>query len=108
VVTKLKSELLETEHKETKDLILNLGPSHPSMHGIIHNIVELEDETIKKATPVVGYLHRAFEKLAEQEHYQQFNVPCIAATKFSALCGVVAYSSLAVALTATGNLVDGR
>ena len=74
MVTKLKSELLETEHKETKDLILNLGPSHPSMHGIIHNVVELEDETIKKATPVVGYLHRAFEKLAEQEHYQQFNV----------------------------------
>ncbi|HPQ81119.1 MAG TPA: NADH-quinone oxidoreductase subunit D [bacterium] len=46
-------------------MYLNLGPSHPAMHGCFRVLVELEGERIKKAVPEIGYLHRCFEKEAE-------------------------------------------
>ncbi|MEI7729488.1 MAG: NADH dehydrogenase (quinone) subunit D [Verrucomicrobiota bacterium] len=53
-------------------LILNMGPSHPSTHGVLRIILELDGETIVKATPDVGYLHRGDEKIAENMTYTQF------------------------------------
>lgn len=53
-------------------MILNIGPSHPATHGALQVIVELEGETILRADPVVGYLHRGVEKLAEGLTYHQF------------------------------------
>ena len=50
---------------------LNLGPTHPSTHGVFQNVVELDGERILKATSTVGYIHRAFEKLAERRPYTQ-------------------------------------
>jgi len=46
-------------------MTINLGPSHPAMHGTVRMVVELEGETIAKATPEIGFLHRGFEKSAE-------------------------------------------
>ncbi|MDR1050769.1 MAG: NADH-quinone oxidoreductase subunit D [Deltaproteobacteria bacterium] len=46
-------------------LILNLGPQHPSTHGVLRVIVELEGEYVVRAEPVLGYLHRMHEKMAE-------------------------------------------
>jgi len=51
--------------RKTQEMYLNIGPSHPAMHGIIRIITELEGETVKKAEIEIGYLHRAFEKDSE-------------------------------------------
>ncbi|MEI7470768.1 MAG: NADH-quinone oxidoreductase subunit D [Chitinophagaceae bacterium] len=51
---------------EKQTTTLNLGPTHPATHGVFQNIVELDGERIVKATSTVGYIHRAFEKLAER------------------------------------------
>jgi NADH-quinone oxidoreductase subunit D len=50
---------------------LNLGPTHPATHGVFQNIIELDGERILKATSTVGYIHRAFEKLAERRPLYQ-------------------------------------
>ncbi len=50
---------------------LNLGPTHPATHGIFQNVLTMDGEIIHKAVPTVGYIHRAFEKLAERRPYNQ-------------------------------------
>ncbi len=56
--------------KET--ITLNMGPQHPSTHGVLRVILELDGEIITKTTPVLGYLHRGIEKIAEHKTYHQF------------------------------------
>ncbi|WP_425807272.1 NADH-quinone oxidoreductase subunit D [Desulfitobacterium sp. Sab5] len=58
--------------ESTEELILNMGPQHPSMHGVFRMVVHLEGEVVTKIIPKVGYLHRGIEKLAESRTYQQF------------------------------------
>jgi NADH-quinone oxidoreductase subunit D len=53
-------------------MVLNMGPSHPSTHGVLRIILELDGEIITKATPDIGYLHRGDEKIAENMTYTQF------------------------------------
>jgi NADH-quinone oxidoreductase subunit D len=53
-------------------MVLNMGPSHPSTHGVLRVILELDGEIITKAIPDVGYLHRGDEKIAENMTYTQF------------------------------------
>lgn len=65
-----ESESLPT--LRTEELLLNMGPQHPSTHGVLKVILELEGERIVKATPVMGFLHRGVEKLAEDGTYHQF------------------------------------
>ena len=55
----------------TEELLLNVGPQHPSTHGVFRIIVKLDGEIITDATPVIGYLHRGTEKLAEDLTYTQ-------------------------------------
>ncbi|MFS1510884.1 NADH-quinone oxidoreductase subunit D [Chengkuizengella sp. SCS-71B] len=55
----------------TEELLLNVGPQHPSTHGVFRIIVKLDGEVITEATPVIGYLHRGTEKLAENLTYTQ-------------------------------------
>ncbi|HEU0006639.1 MAG TPA: NADH-quinone oxidoreductase subunit D, partial [Terriglobia bacterium] len=50
-------------------LTLNMGPSHPSTHGVLRIVLELDGEVITKATPDIGYLHRGDEKIAENMQY---------------------------------------
>jgi NADH-quinone oxidoreductase subunit D len=52
-------------------MILNLGPQHPSTHGVLRVIVELEGERIVSCTPDIGYLHRGIEKLMEAKTWHQ-------------------------------------
>jgi len=68
---------LPATHDATADaaaehIELNMGPSHPSTHGVLRLVLELDGETIVKATPHVGYLHRGDEKIAENMTYTQF------------------------------------
>jgi NADH-quinone oxidoreductase subunit D len=50
---------------------LNLGPTHPATHGIFQNVLKMDGEIIVSSTPTIGYIHRAFEKLAERRPYYQ-------------------------------------
>jgi NADH-quinone oxidoreductase subunit D len=52
-------------------MTLNMGPQHPSTHGVLRIVLELEGETIIKAEPDIGFLHTGIEKEFEQKHYQQ-------------------------------------
>jgi NADH-quinone oxidoreductase subunit D len=49
----------------TGDMVLNIGPQHPSTHGVLRVVTRLDGERVEDAEPVLGYMHRAFEKLAE-------------------------------------------
>jgi NADH-quinone oxidoreductase subunit D len=53
-------------------MVLNMGPSHPSTHGVLRILLELDGEIITKAMPDIGYLHRGDEKIAENMTYTQF------------------------------------
>ncbi|WP_027415205.1 NADH-quinone oxidoreductase subunit D [Aneurinibacillus terranovensis] len=55
----------------TEEMLLNVGPQHPSTHGVFRLVVKIDGETITEATPVIGYLHRGTEKLAEDLNYTQ-------------------------------------
>src|SRR5437763_16887852 len=50
---------------QTEEMTLNIGPQHPSTHGVLRVVLELDGEEIKRAEPVIGYMHRGAEKLAE-------------------------------------------
>ncbi len=59
------------EIDEDGHLIVNIGPSHPSTHGVCRVLVELDGETVVKAEPIIGHLHRGIEKIAENRTYLQ-------------------------------------
>jgi len=56
---------------ETRNMMLNMGPAHPAMHGIIRLILTLDGENVVDAQVEIGYLHRAFEKMSEEGGYLQ-------------------------------------
>jgi NADH-quinone oxidoreductase subunit D len=61
----------ETEQTEkggfhTEDMTLNVGPQHPSTHGVLRFVVRTDGEVIREAIPDVGYLHRSIEKIGEK------------------------------------------
>jgi len=62
----------QTGELEGEKMVLNMGPSHPSTHGVLRIILELDGEIITRAIPDIGYLHRGDEKLAENMTYTQF------------------------------------
>lgn len=55
----------------TRTMVLNMGPQHPSTHGVLRLLLELDGETILKAAPDIGYLHTGIEKQFEEKTYQQ-------------------------------------
>lgn len=59
---------------KTQQFVLNMGPQHPSTHGVFRMVLTLDGETIVEAKPVFGHLHRGIEKLAEERTYLQ-NIP---------------------------------
>jgi NADH-quinone oxidoreductase subunit D len=56
---------------DTGDMILNLGPQHPATHGTLRLVVRLDGERVLAADPVIGYMHRGYEKLTEFRTYPQ-------------------------------------
>ncbi len=55
-----------------EEMVLNMGPQHPSTHGVLRLVLHLDGELIVSVDPQLGYLHRGFEKLAENRTYMQF------------------------------------
>src|SRR6185437_10052699 len=62
---------LSEESLQKQTTTLNLGPTHPATHGVFQNILEIDGERVLEATPTIGYIHRAFEKIAERRPYYQ-------------------------------------
>jgi NADH-quinone oxidoreductase subunit D len=56
----------------TEEWLLNMGPQHPSTHGVLRVVLQTDGELVLKATPYLGYLHRGAEKIAEKITYQQY------------------------------------
>jgi NADH-quinone oxidoreductase subunit D len=54
------------------DMVLNMGPQHPATHGVLRLLVRLDGETVVSVVPDLGYLHRGYEKLAENMTYHEF------------------------------------
>src|SRR5437660_11591100 len=54
-----------SEGLKTQEMLLNMGPQHPSTHGVLRLVLKLEGETAVDCTPVIGYLHRGIEKILE-------------------------------------------
>src|SRR5574340_1009194 len=57
---------------DSTELVLNMGPQHPSTHGVLRVILKLDGEKVLGSECVLGYLHRGVEKIAENRSYQQF------------------------------------
>jgi len=58
---------------ESEGMVLNLGPQHPATHGTLRVIVKLDGEQVVAGEPVLGYMHRGYEKLVEVRTYPQVN-----------------------------------
>ena len=68
-----RAEIIELN---TEPFVLNMGPSHPSTHGVFRMRVVYDGETVVDLEPMFGYLHRGIEKLAETRTWKQVNIPC--------------------------------
>ena len=55
----------------TETMTVNMGPQHPSTHGVLRLVLELDGEVIQSVMPTIGYLHTGIEKTAEQKKWQQ-------------------------------------
>ena len=75
-----EEQVLDDAHRV---ITLNLGPQHPSTHGVFRVVIDLEGEVITGARPVVGYLHRGVEKLFENHRYPQL-IPWTDRTDYAA------------------------
>jgi NADH-quinone oxidoreductase subunit D len=71
------------EGLELNEVIVNMGPQHPSTHGVLRLVVTLDGELVRDVIPVIGYLHRCKEKLAEKRTYYQY-IPIVDRTEYVA------------------------
>ena len=74
ILDALESEDMTVTYSDTLDneMILNMGPQHPATHGVLRLLVKLDGETVLKCVPELGYLHRGYEKLAENCNYHEY------------------------------------
>ncbi len=70
-VAMFHSETQVSVELQTEDMTLNLGPQHPSTHGVLRLIAKVDGERVEEIEPVIGYMHRGYEKLAEVRTYPQ-------------------------------------
>lgn len=66
-----QSDIVEQKNHEGY-MVINVGPQHPSTHGVLHFVITLNGETIMKLEPHLGYIHRSIEKMCESLSYRQF------------------------------------
>ena len=75
------AELQTTPELRTETMTINMGPQHPSTHGVLRIVLELDGETVVNADTTVGYLHTGIEKTAEQKKWQQV-IPLVERTDY--------------------------
>jgi len=62
---------IDVERRDDETMIINMGPQHPSTHGVLRLMLELDGEVVLRTKPVVGYLHTGMEKTGEELTYVQ-------------------------------------
>jgi len=67
----MQKEIIDIDEKHKEYTTLNLGPTHPATHGIFQNVLTMDGEIIVNSEQTVGYIHRAFEKIAEHRPFYQ-------------------------------------
>src|SRR6266852_5907370 len=65
------SAVLEPVAGQETTLVLNMGPQHPSTHGVLRLVLEIDGETVIRVLPDIGFLHTGIEKTCEAKFYQQ-------------------------------------
>jgi len=74
-------DVSELEGMALDQVVVNMGPQHPSTHGVLRLVVTLDGEMVRDVIPVIGYLHRCKEKLAEKRTYYQY-IPIVDRTEY--------------------------
>jgi NADH-quinone oxidoreductase subunit D/NADH-quinone oxidoreductase subunit C/D len=64
-------EVVEQTGIKSQEYFINMGPQHPSTHGVLRLVLELDGEIIKRVEPHIGYIHRSIEKMCEKDNYRQ-------------------------------------
>lgn len=67
----MEEQVLNSVINEEEEYIINMGPQHPSTHGVLRLVVSLKGETVKNVEPHLGYIHRGIEKMCESITYPQ-------------------------------------
>jgi NADH-quinone oxidoreductase subunit D len=67
----MTTETTPEREYETQDIMLNMGPQHPSTHGVFRMVLTIDGEVVREVVPYIGYLHRGAEKLCETMDYRQ-------------------------------------
>ena len=70
-LSEAEANALEYEDVDDHRMIINMGPQHPSTHGVLRLMLEMEGETVRRSKPVIGYLHTGMEKTGEQLSFLQ-------------------------------------
>lgn len=70
--TEIISRSQGSSEEDAEDMVINVGPQHPATHGVLHLVITLNGETIRKVEPHLGYIHRSIEKMCESLSYRQF------------------------------------
>ena len=70
--TEILNQSSQTEPNVFDDMVINVGPQHPATHGVLHLVITLNGENIKKVEPHLGYIHRSIEKMCESLSFRQF------------------------------------
>ena len=95
-------EVVTQGQLRTEEMILNIGPQHPSTHGVLRIVLELDGEMIVRAEPVIGYMHRGAEKLSEYRDPRQvlgpYDVACLLYETY-ALSAAAAIAAVAAAFS---------
>lgn len=92
------------EKKNTNKITINMGPVHPSTHGVLKFVIDIEEDTISKVVPEIGFVHRGVEKMAEMKYYNSFmpiadKLDYIAALNWEVLYASVVEKALGVMIT---------
>jgi NADH:ubiquinone oxidoreductase subunit D len=85
------SDVRAIDYQGSERLTMNMGPQHPSAHGVFRAILTLEGETVVGVDAVIGYLHRCHEKLAETLAYVQYPTIASKTDYVAAMCSELAY-----------------
>src|SRR5574342_802286 len=86
-------KVIELGYGGNERLVMNMGPQHPSAHGVFRAILTLEGETVVAVDAVIGYLHRCHEKLAENLTYVQYPTIASKTDYVAAMTAELAYVS---------------
>jgi len=93
---------IDIERRDDQTMIINMGPQHPSTHGVLRLMLELDGETVLRTKPIIGYLHTGMEKTGEELTYTQGSTNVTRMDYLSPLHNELVFS------LATEALLDGR